>query len=113
MPEGTQDASGNTQQATAEEVVRKLAADSNIEILLDVPMRASVELGASKMYIKDILDLTPGSIVELNRNVGDPVDLLLNGRLIAKGEVVVVDDNFGFRITDFVKKEDIKKESEF
>lgn len=93
-----------------EDLVRKLAGDTNIEILLDVPMKASVELGSSKLFVKEILDLVPGSIIELSRNVGDPVDLLINGRLVAKGEVVVVDDNFGFRITDFLKKDELKKE---
>ena len=73
-------------------------------------MKASVELGTSKVFIKEILELVPGSIIELNRNVGDPVDLLINGRLIARGEVVVIDDNFGFRITDFVKKDELKKD---
>ena len=99
-----------TPPAKAEDIVKALAKDSNIDLLIDVPMRATVELGSSKVFIKDILDLVPGSIVELNRSVGDPVDLLVNGRLIARGEVVVVDDNFGFRISDFVKKDEIKQE---
>lgn len=75
---------------------------TNIEILLDIPLEVSVELGRTKMIIKDLVQLGPGSIVELDKLIGEPVDLLVNDNLIARGEVVVFDENFGIRITDIV-----------
>ena len=75
---------------------------SNIEILLDVPLEVSVELGRTKIVIKDLVQLGPGSIIELDKLIGEPVDLLVNDNLIARGEVVVFDENFGIRITDIV-----------
>ena len=77
-------------------------APSNLDLLIDVPMQVTVELGRTKMQIKDILNLGPGSIIELDKLAGEPVDLLVNGKLIAKGEVVVIDENFGVRVTDIV-----------
>ena len=75
-------------------------------------MSVTVELGRTKMYIKDILGLGEGSIIELDKLAGEPVDLLVNGKLIAKGEVVVIDENFGVRVTDIVSPTDrIKTES--
>ncbi len=78
----------------------------NIELLLDVPLTLSVELGRTQMLMKDILALGEGSIIELDKLAGEPVDVLVNGRLIAKGEVVVIDENFGVRITDIVAPPD-------
>ena len=79
---------------------------------MDVQMSLTVELGRTKMYIKDILGLGEGSIIELDKLAGEPVDLLVNGKLIAKGEVVVIDENFGVRVTDIVSPTDrIKSES--
>lgn len=75
----------------------------NMTLLMDVQMTMTVELGRTKMYIKDILGLGEGSIIELDKLAGEPVDLLVNGKLIAKGEVVVIDENFGVRVTDIVK----------
>lgn len=75
---------------------------SNLNLLLDVPMQVTVELGRTKMTVQDVLSLASGSIVELDKLAGEPVDFLVNGKLIAKGEVVVIDENFGIRITDIV-----------
>lgn len=75
---------------------------SNIDLLLDVQMVLTVELGRTRKYVKDILGLGEGSIIELDKLAGEPVDLLVNGKLIAKGEVVVIDENFGVRVTDIV-----------
>lgn len=75
---------------------------SNIDLLMDVQMVMTVELGRTKKYVKDILSLGEGSIIELDKLAGEPVDLLVNGKLIAKGEVVVIDENFGVRVTDIV-----------
>lgn len=74
----------------------------NLNLLLDVPLQVSVELGNTRMKIKEILDLGIGSVIELDRLAGEPVDILVNGKLIAKGEVVVIDENFGVKITDIV-----------
>ncbi|HNR87200.1 MAG TPA: flagellar motor switch protein FliN [Spirochaetota bacterium] len=77
-------------------------AAGNISLLLDVPMTLTVELGRTRQLVKDILGLGEGSIIELDKLAGEPVDLLVNGKLIAKGEVVVIDENFGVRVTDIV-----------
>lgn len=74
----------------------------NISLLLDVPMRVTVELGRTKMTIKDILALGEGSIIELDKLAGEPVDILVNDKLIAQGEVVVIDENFAVRVTKIV-----------
>lgn len=74
----------------------------NIDLLMDVPLEVTVELGRTKMAIKDLLDLSEGSIVELDKLAGEPVDFLVNGRLISRGEVVVIDENFGVRITEII-----------
>ena len=78
---------------------------NSIDLLLDVPLRISVELGKATMTIKDVLALGPGSVVELNKMAGEPVDIVVNDKLIARGEVVVVDENFGVRVTDIVTPE--------
>lgn len=74
----------------------------NMSLLLDVPMSLTVELGRAKRNIKDILALNVGSVLELDKLSGEPVDLLVNGKVIAKAEVVVIDENFGVRITEIV-----------
>ena len=76
--------------------------DANIGLILDVPLQVNVELGRTKKSIKDILDLTKGSIIELDKLAGEPVDIMVNGKYLAKGEVVVIDENFGVRITEIV-----------
>jgi flagellar motor switch protein FliN len=75
---------------------------ANIDLLLDIGLTVSVELGRSRMRIQDILSLGPDKIVELDRVAGEPVDVLINGKPIAKGEVVVIGDMFGVRITDII-----------
>jgi flagellar motor switch protein FliN/FliY len=77
-----------------------------LELIMDIPLEVSVELGRKEMLIKDVLSLSAGSIIELERVAGEPVDLLVNGRLIAKGEVVVIEDNFGLRLTEIKSKAD-------
>lgn len=79
---------------------------SNIGLLMDVTMNLTVELGRATMTIRDILGLGEGSIIELQKLAGEPVDLLVNGKLIAKGEVVVIDENFGVRVTDIINPMD-------
>lgn len=75
----------------------------NLDLLMDVPLQVSVELGRSKKNLKDILDFSVGSVVTLDKIVGEPVDVVVNGKMIAKGEVVVADDNFAVRIVDILK----------
>jgi flagellar motor switch protein FliN/FliY len=81
-------------------------AGHNIDMLMDLELPVIIELGRSSMFIRDILDLGPGSVVELNKLSGEPVDLYVNDKKFALGEVVVIDENFGIRITDLVKVED-------
>ncbi len=81
----------------------------NLEMLMEIPLEVTVELGRTKRSIKDILEFSKGSIVELDKLAGEPVDILVNQRLIAKGEVVVIDENFGVRVLDIVSKEDRMK----
>lgn len=78
----------------------------NIGLIMDVPLDVSVELGKTRKTIKDILELTQGSIIQLDKLAGEPVDLLINGKLIAKGEVVVIDENYGIRITTILSPMD-------
>lgn len=75
---------------------------SSIDILMDVPLRISVELGRTRMSVRQVLELQSGSVVELDRMAGEPVDVIVNDQLMARGEVVVVDDKFGIRITEIV-----------
>ncbi|WP_078547116.1 flagellar motor switch phosphatase FliY [Litchfieldia alkalitelluris] len=77
---------------------------SNLDMLLDIPLQVTVELGRTKRSIKEILELTAGSIIELDKLAGEPVDVLVNSKLVAKGEVVVIDENFGVRITDIISQ---------
>ncbi|WP_282941825.1 flagellar motor switch phosphatase FliY [Paenibacillus sp. RC67] len=82
------------------------AEDTNLNLLLDIPLKVTVELGRTHKVIKDILELSQGSIIELDKLAGEPVDILVNNKLIAKGEVVVIDENFGVRVTDIVNQWD-------
>lgn len=74
----------------------------DIEFILDIPIQITVELGRTKMPIKNLLQLTQGSVIELDGLAGEPMDILVNGCLIAHGEVVVVNDNYGIRLTDII-----------
>ncbi|HHY41906.1 MAG TPA: flagellar motor switch phosphatase FliY [Thermoanaerobacterales bacterium] len=79
---------------------------SSLDLILDVPLEVTVELGRTSKTIKEILDISPGTIVELDKMAGEPVDILVNGKLVAKGEVVVIDENFGVRITEILNSID-------
>ena len=82
----------------------------NLNMLLDIPLQVTVELGKTKRSVKEILELGTGSIIELDKLAGEPVDILVNRQLVAQGEVVVIDENFGVRITDILSQRDrIKK----
>jgi flagellar motor switch protein FliN/FliY len=73
-----------------------------LELLLDVPLDIAVELGRARLSIQELLQLGPGSVIELDKVAGEPLDILVNDRLVARGEAVVVNDKFGVRITDIV-----------
>ena len=74
-----------------------------------VPLTISVEIGKTRKQIKDILEISPGTIIELDKQAGALVDIIVNGKLIAKGEVVVVNDNFGVRVVEILKKDELMK----
>ena len=76
----------------------------NIDLLMDVPLEVTVELGRTSKSIKEILDFAPGTIIELNRLAGEPIDVLVNGKFVAKGEVVVMEEAFGIRVTEITKQ---------
>lgn len=84
--------------------------DVNLDVILDIPVTLSIELGRTRIAIRNLLQLNQGSVVELDRLAGAPMDVLVNGTLIAHGEVVVVNDKFGIRMTDVVSPaERVKK----
>ena len=74
----------------------------NLDLILDIPLTVTVELGRSKMLINDLLQLSQGSVIELTKLVGEPLEVLVNQKLVARGEVVVVNEKFGVRLTDIV-----------
>ena len=78
----------------------------------DIPLEVTVELGRTKLLIRDIMDLAAGSIIELDKIAGEPVDLFANGMLVARGEVIVIDDNFGVRVTEIITAVDRKTEKD-
>lgn len=78
----------------------------------DIPLEVTVELGRTRLLIRDILDLSPGSIIELDKIAGEPVDLFANGMLVARGEVIVIDDNFGVRLTEIITAVERKTEKD-
>ncbi|WP_176491272.1 flagellar motor switch protein FliN [Polaromonas sp. AET17H-212] len=82
------------------------STQNDIDFILDIPVQLTVELGRTKIAIKNLLQLAHGSVVELDRLAGEPLDVLVNGCLIAQGEVVVVNDKFGLRLTDIVTPAD-------
>jgi flagellar motor switch protein FliN/FliY len=80
-----------------------LNQQENIDLIMDVPLEVTVELGRTNKSIKEILDFSPGTIIELNKLAGEPIDVLVNGKFVAKGEVVVIEENFGVKVTEIIK----------
>jgi len=100
---------GGTQAADFEELVEdQIQGDGevNLEAILDVPVTISMEIGRTRIAIRNLLQLNQGSVVELDRLAGEPMDVLVNGTLIAQGEVVVVNEKFGLRLTDIISPAD-------
>ena len=83
--------------------VGAMVSQENIGLIMDVPLEVTVELGRTTKSIADILDFAPGTIIELNRIAGEPIDVLVNGKFVAKGEVVVIEESFGIRVTEIIK----------
>lgn len=101
----------NTARIEVEKILDKLKVGDNslnklkvqnLDFILDIPLRVSVELGRTKVYVKELLQLGQGSVVELDKLAGEPLEILVNEKLIAKGEVVVVNEKFGIRLTDII-----------
>ncbi|GAB3285993.1 flagellar motor switch protein FliN [Parahaliea aestuarii] len=105
---GAETTAGDSVQSAGEQVFRPLdaAADKrpprDLEMVMDIPVKFTVELGRTRITIKQLLELTQGSVVELDGLAGEPMDILINGYLIAQGEVVVVEDRYGIRITEII-----------
>lgn len=91
-----------------DEASRRFGVDRNkpLSVLRNVEMQVTVELGRAKMSVGELLSLASGDVIELDRSANSPVDVLVNGTLVAKGEVVVVDDEFGVRVTEIVGREE-------
>lgn len=90
-------------QAFNTQMPQQMASQENIGLIMDVPLEVTVELGRTKKSIAEILDFTPGTIIELDKIAGEPIDVLVNGKFVAKGEVVVIEENFGIRVTEIIK----------
>jgi len=86
---------------TGDNALNKLKVQ-NLDFILDIPLQVSVELGRAKVVIKDLLQLGQGSVLELDKLAGEPLEVLVNGKLVARGEVVVVNEKFGIRLTDII-----------
>jgi flagellar motor switch protein FliN/FliY len=93
--------------ATPEGETRGHAPWSNLHRMMDVPLSLTVELGSTELPLAEVLRLDSGSVVSLDRLPGEPIDLLINGQLFARGEVVVINDTFGYRITELVNEDDV------
>lgn len=86
---------------TGDDALNKLKVQ-NLDFILDIPLKVSVELGRVQVIIKDLLQLGQGSVLELDKLAGEPLEVLVNGKLVARGEVVVVNEKFGIRLTDII-----------
>lgn len=107
MPQMPQMQQANIQpaqfQAFNTQMPQQMASQENIGLIMDVPLEVTVELGRTKKSIAEILDFTPGTIIELDKIAGEPIDVLVNGKFVAKGEVVVIEESFGIRVTEIIK----------
>lgn len=89
-------------EASAQSATGSSAKDRNLSLILDIPLRVTVELGRTKMPVSELLNLTQGSVIELTKLAGEPMEVLVNDKLIARGEAVVVNEKFGVRLTDII-----------
>ena len=93
---------GDDGDGGALKAVENLDEDGNLDLILDIPLRVTVELGRTRMLVRDLLNLGQGSVIELNKLAGEPMEILVNEKLIARGEAVVVNEKFGVRLTDII-----------
>ena len=100
--DGTGAAGGGDGDDNALKAVEALDEDKNLDLILDIPLRVTVELGRTRMLVRDLLNLGQGSVIELNKLAGEPMEILVNDKLIARGEAVVVNEKFGVRLTDII-----------
>jgi flagellar motor switch protein FliN/FliY len=98
----TEEVENSTKEVTPSSNVKKDTSDRNLDILLDIPLRVTVELGRTRMIVSDLLNLGQGSVVELNKLAGEPMEVYVNDKLVARGEAVVVNEKFGVRLTDVI-----------
>ncbi len=80
--------------------------DRNLDLILDIPLKVTVELGRTKMLVSELLNLGQGSVIELNKLAGEPMEILVNDKLVARGEAVVVNEKFGVRLTDIISQQE-------
>jgi flagellar motor switch protein FliN/FliY len=99
VTEGSEEA---VQDEEAQEDLDEQEGTKSLDLILDIPLTVTVELGRSKMLINDLLQLGQGSVIELTKMVGEPLEVLVNQKLVARGEVVVVNEKFGIRLTDII-----------
>lgn len=90
--------SGDGGDQSSEDIIK----DRNLQMIMDIPLRVTVELGRSKMAVSELIKLGQGSVIELNKLAGEPMEVLVNDKLIARGEAVVVNEKFGVRLTDII-----------
>jgi len=93
---------GVAEQISSEKLEEKTSGSRDIEFLLDIPLVVTVEIGRTKMLIKELSQLSQGSVIELDKLAGEPMEVLINTKLVARGEVVVVNEKFGIRLTDII-----------
>lgn len=101
-PQTLEDSASETEESLMES---RSASAKNLEVVLDIPVRLSMEVGSTNISIRKLLQLSKGSVVELTRTAGEPLDIFVNGTLIAHGEVVVVNEKFGVRLLDVISPE--------
>ena len=89
---------------TDPDFAQSVEASGNFGLVMGVPLEVSVEIGKTRMTVKEILEVRQGSLIELDRQAGDPVDIMVNGQLIARGDVVIIDDDFGVRVTEIISE---------
>jgi flagellar motor switch protein FliN/FliY len=100
--QGTDNVQENAQENMPKENVSRNSEKCDLELILDIPLDISVELGRVKMMVNDLLQLGQGSVIELDKEVSAPVEIYINKKLIARGEVVVMEERFGIRVTDII-----------
>lgn len=95
-----------TETEASEQKVQSVTIDPNLKMILDIPLRVTVELGRTKMSVRDLINLGQGAVIELSKLAGEPLEVFVNDKLIARGEAVVVNEKFGVRLTDIISTQE-------